>query len=352
MDGNMPEIGFEQVVGQKLAVSHLQNALKTGRISQAYLICGEKGAGKEKLATAFAASLLCEHPVEKNGYPEPCGTCHSCRQMQSGSHPDFVTATNEWAEVSTKTGTLGVALARRVQSDAQIRPYQGPYKIYVIPQADRLNPQAQNALLKTLEEPPAYAVFLLLAQNLSVFLPTVLSRCVLLPLHPAPEKDLVEMLQKQGTGEEEAVIAARLSHGNPGRSQELIGEELLEFRRKLTDFLERISDKDSYEILKFSEYLAGGGEDNPSHMEDFLDMGRSWYRDILTWKSTQSVDNLIFKDKVKYIISAAKQFPFAKLSGILEAFGEAERRKSSKENDTQIAELLLLKIRGILRRPT
>ena len=220
----MPEIGFEQVIGQELAISHLQNALRTGRIAQTYLIHGEKGAGKEALATAFAASLLCEHPVEKNGRLEPCGTCHSCRQLQSGSHPDFVTVTNDWAGVTTKTGTLGVQLARKLQSDAQIRPYQSAYKIYMIPRAENLNQQAQNALLKTLEEPPAYAVFLLLAQSLSVFLPTVLSRCVALPLHPAPERELEEALLARGTDEETARIAARLSHGNPGRSLALTGE--------------------------------------------------------------------------------------------------------------------------------
>ena len=165
MEGVMPKIGFEQVIGQRLAVSHLQNAVRTGRVSQAYLISGEKGAGKMKLALAFAAALLCAQPKQENGGPEPCGECHSCVQIQAGSHPDVVLLTNERVGAATKTGTLGVALARFVQADVSVKPYYGPYKIYIIPNAENLNQQAQNALLKTLEEPPAYAVFLLLAQD-------------------------------------------------------------------------------------------------------------------------------------------------------------------------------------------
>ena len=233
----MPKIGFEQVIGQRLAVSHLQNAVRTGRVSQAYLISGEKGAGKMKLALAFAAALLCEQPKQENGGPEPCGECHSCVQIQAGSHPDVVLLTNERVGAATKTGTLGVALARFVQADVSVKPYYGPYKIYIIPNAENLNQQAQNALLKTLEEPPAYAVFLLLAQNTSVFLPTVLSRCVSIALHPAPEKDLVAALTAAGVPEKEARIAARLSHGNPGRCMELAEEELRQFREEQVLFL-------------------------------------------------------------------------------------------------------------------
>lgn len=349
MEEHMPGIGFEQVIGQKLAVSHLQNALRTGRISQAYLISGEKGAGKMKLALAFAAALLCGQPKEENGYVEPCGECHSCLQIQSGNHPDVVIVTNERAGITSKTGVLGVQLARFVQADAQVKPYSGPYKIYIIPNAENLNQQAQNALLKTLEEPPAYAVFLLLAQNTSVFLPTVLSRCVSLMLHPAPEKELVEALASAGISGEAAVTAARLSHGNPGRCLELSGEELTAFRGELTGFLEKLKETDSHEIQQFAEKVAGGKGEAPSHMEDFLDLCRSWYRDILVQKSTQSPENLIFQDKIKYIISAAADVSFQGLERIQEAFDDAGRRRNSKESDTQIAELLLLKIRRILR---
>ena len=237
----MPKIGFEQVIGQRLAVSHLQNAVRTGRVSQAYLISGEKGAGKMKLALAFAAALLCAQPKQENGGPEPCGECHSCVQIQAGSHPDVVLLTNERVGAATKTGTLGVALARFVQADVSVKPYYGPYKIYIIPNAENLNQQAQNALLKTLEEPPAYAVFLLLAQNTSVFLPTVL--CILhrrriLWQHlrqQAFRKTKQELQRDFHTGiREDAWSLQKKSFGSSGRSRSYFWRSLQ--RRTATEF--------------------------------------------------------------------------------------------------------------------
>ena len=343
-------IGFQHVIGQKLAVEHLQNALRTGRVSQAYLIHGEKGSGKLALAQAFAAALVCEHPVEQDGLLEPCGTCHSCHQMATGSHPDVILATAERAGVTTKTKTLGVQLSRFIQSDVAIKPYEGDWKIYIIPEADRLNQQAQNALLKTLEEPPAYAVFLLLTDNLSAFLPTILSRCVTLQLHPAREEELVTFLEQCGVEHSRAVLDARLSHGNPGRCTALEEEELRGYRERLEDFLERLKGANSHQIVVFAGETAGGGkEELPSHMEDLLDFGRSWYRDILVMKSTGNAASLIFQDRIKYISNIAMQLSYEGLEQIQLAFDEAARRLQSKENETQVAELLLLAIRRALR---
>ena len=153
-----------------------------------------------------------------------------------------------------------------------------------------------------------------------------------------------------GVPENEARIAARLSHGNPGRCMELAEEELRQFREEQVLFLEKLAETDSHRILQYAEKLSGGGKgDAPSYMEDFLDLGRSWYRDILVQKSTQDPENLIYRDQIQYIISAAARLSFEDLENIQTAFDDAGRRRSSKENDTQIAELLMLKLRRILR---
>ncbi len=371
----MPEIGFESVIGQRLAVEHLQNALHTEKLSQAYLIHGEKGSGKMALATALAAALVCENPqnpdnekapargtpaADESGHRGPmtegsycrnaCGKCHACLQMKAASHPDVIVVTNERVGATTKTGTLGVPVSRFIQSDVAIKPYEGDHKIYIIPHADRMNQQAQNAILKTLEEPPAYAMFLLLTDNLAAFLPTILSRCVTIELHPAPEADLVKALTQSGVQEEEAVIAARLSHGNPGRSFALASEELISFRKELTTLLEELPKTDSHQILEFAQNAAEGKEDQPSRTEDVLDLGRSWYRDILVMKSTGRAENLIFRDQLQYIRNVALTFSYEALQQSLAAFDEAEKRRKSKENETQIMELLLLKLRAIESR--
>ena len=347
MEDNMPGIGFETVIGQRLAVEHLQNALRMGKLSQAYLIHGEKGSGKLALARALAAVLVCENPSADGS--APCGKCHACIQMKAETHPDVIVVTNERVGAVTKTGTLGVPVSRFIQSDVAVKPYEGNHKIYIIPNADHMNQQAQNALLKTLEEPPAYALFLLLTDNLAAFLPTILSRCVTIQLHPAPEAELQEALIQNGIDEKEAVIAARLSHGNPGRSFALATEEMAGFRQNVEEFLTGLKNKDSHQIVVYAQDLVGTKEDPTSHIEDFLDLGRSWYRDILVMKSTQRAENLIFQDQIQYIRNIALDISYDGIERCLMAFDEAEKRRKSKENETQIAELLLLKLRRILR---
>ena len=346
----MSGIGFDAVIGQKMAVSHLQNAIRTGHLSQAYLIHGEKGSGKTALASALAAAVQCEHPKEENGRTEPCGCCCSCRQIAAGRHPDVVWVTNERVGAVTKTAAIGVAAARFVQSDAAVKPYRGPYKIYIIPNADRMNPQAQNALLKTLEEPPSYVMVLLLSDNPAAFLPTVLSRCIAIRLQPAPEAELLQALEEEGICGEAARTAARLSHGNPGRCRALTGEELQAFLQETIGLLQSLKDADAGRILAFAQKLAGDKDGGESRMEDFLDFARSWYRDLLVRKSTGAEDSLIFREQISYIRSVAASLSYQGLQRSMEAFDEAERRRRSKESDAQVAELLLLQLRRSLRQ--
>ena len=163
---------FKDVVGHKDIINYIRSAVTENKVSHAYILNGERGSGKKMLASLFATTLLCE----KQG-PDPCNECHSCRQAESGNHPDIIRVTHE------KPNTISVEdIRRQVNEDIQIRPYQGPYKIYIIAEADLMTVQAQNALLKTIEEPPAYAVIFLLTENAEALLPTITSRCVMLKL--------------------------------------------------------------------------------------------------------------------------------------------------------------------------
>ena len=164
--------GFKDVVGHSEIIQYIQNAVTEDKVSHAYILNGEKGSGKKMLAGLFAQTLQCE-----KGGAEPCYECHSCKQAVSGNHPDIIWVTHE------KPNSISVDDIRtQVNNTVDIKPYQGPYKVYIIPQADLMTPQAQNAILKTIEEPPAYAVFLLLTENAEMLLPTINSRCVMLKL--------------------------------------------------------------------------------------------------------------------------------------------------------------------------
>ncbi len=184
--------GFADVLGHEQTIAHMKKAIELGKVSHAYIINGEKGSGKKLLAGIFAQTLQCQ---EKG--TEPCMHCQSCLQAQSMNQPDIIRVTHE------KPNTISVEDIRgQLNGDIQIKPYSSPYKIYIVDEAEKLSPQAQNALLKTIEEPPAYAVILLLTANTGMLLPTILSRCVVLDFKPVPsdkiKKYLMEDLQTSG----------------------------------------------------------------------------------------------------------------------------------------------------------
>ena len=178
--------GFHEIIGHDDVVNHLQNAIQMGKVSHAYIFNGEVGAGKKMLASAFAMALQCE----KHG-TDPCMECDSCKRALSKNHPDIITITHE------KPNSIGIEDIRiQLIDDVSIKPYTGPYKIYILNEAEKLTLQAQNALLKTIEEPPAYAVILLLTSNADSLLPTISSRCVTLNLRPVKESDVKEYLME------------------------------------------------------------------------------------------------------------------------------------------------------------
>ena len=178
---------FTDIVGQEQLKEHLQNAIAANKVSHAYIINGERSAGKEFIAKVYAMTLQCE-----KGETEPCGECHSCRQALGNNQPDIIYISHE------KPNTIGVEDIRaQINNDIGIKPYSSPYKIYIINEGEKMTPQAQNALLKTLEEPPAYAVILILTTNVETLLPTILSRCVVLHMKPVPDKLVKKYLMEQ-----------------------------------------------------------------------------------------------------------------------------------------------------------
>ncbi len=166
---------FQEILGQDSIKQHLQNAVLRDHPSHAYILSGESGMGKKTMAKTFAMALQCEETTDEG---EPCGQCRSCRQFLSDNHPDVIYVTHE------KPGSVGVDDIRRLTDDVTIKPYRSPYKIYIVDDAEKMTPQAQNALLKTIEEPPEYAVFVLLADNPQRLLETVRSRCETVSLNP------------------------------------------------------------------------------------------------------------------------------------------------------------------------
>lgn len=190
-------MGFEALLGNENLKDSLSQSLRRGRTAHFYLISGPAGSGRHTLARLLAAGLMCQ------GSEKPCGVCEGCRKVLSGTHPDFITVDDP------EKKTVSVDLIRQARTDIYIQPNEGNRKIYLFPRARDMGIPGQNALLKILEEPPAYGVFLLITDNPEVLLPTIRSRCRLLTLQPLPEGTLRrELAQRFPDAEGDAISAA------------------------------------------------------------------------------------------------------------------------------------------------
>ena len=206
-------MGFDKLLGNDQLKENLRAARRKGRLSHFYLLSGPRGAGKHTLAELIAAAMLCKEPEG------PCGVCRHCRKILSGNHPDYITIDDP-----TKK-TVPVDLIREARSDIFVRPNEGDKKIYLFPRAQDMGIPGQNALLKVLEEPPAYGVFLLLTDNPEKLLPTVRSRCVELKLRALPEALLRKTLAAEfpDAGDDRIAAAIMRSGGYLGQARELLG---------------------------------------------------------------------------------------------------------------------------------
>ena len=205
-------MGFEALLGNDRLKENLAESLAKGRISHFYLISGPKGSGKHTLAKLLGAAILCQ------GKRKPCGTCDPCRKVKSGNHPDFITVDDP------EKKTVTVDLIRQARADIYVQPNESDHKIYLFPRAQDIGLPGQNALLKVLEEPPKYGVFLLLTDNPDKLLPTVRSRCTELKMLPLDEDTLRKQLRRDfPQAQEEDLEAAILrSGGFLGQARELL----------------------------------------------------------------------------------------------------------------------------------
>lgn len=325
---------FKEIIGHEQIIHHMQNAIRQKKMSHAYLLCGEAGSGKRLLAEAFAKTVLCEE-----GGIEACGKCKACKQTESGNHPDFRIVVREKA-------TLGVKEIReQVNSDVQIKPYSSPYKIYLIDEADKMTEEAQNALLKTIEEPPEYAIFLLSVSRQELLLQTVLSRCVLLPLHPvATERIKKFLMDKKGVPDYLADSAASFSGGLVGRAvQYAESETFIEQRKDVLHLVKYIDEMTMAEVMENVKLFAGKKDSATEYLELIL----LWYRDVLLYKATRKVDGLLFSDELEAVAVQAGKRSFENLQGIVEALEQVKQRLKSNVNFENALELLLLYMKEV-----
>ena len=325
--------GFHDILGHEQIIAHLQNAIEEDKVSHAYIFNGPEASGKMMLAEAFAMALQCEGEGKR-----PCLECRSCRQAADHNQPDIIYVSHE------KPNTIGVDDIRtQINNDIDIKPYSSRYKVYIVDEAQKMNQQAQNALLKTIEEPPAYAIILLLTTNADSFLQTILSRCITLNLKAVKEDKIKEYLMKHyQIPDYQADICAAFSQGNVGKAIQLASsEEFGELKASVLQLMKRLEDIDLYEMTGAVKQIA----EYKLSVNDYFDLMMIWFRDVLYLKATNDVDGLIFKDEVYDIKKQAAKRSYQGIETILEALEKAKIRLNANVNFDLVIELLLFTIK-------
>lgn len=325
--------GFSGIIGHESIIGHMKKSIAADKVTHAYILHGEDKSGKMMLAEAFAAALQCDTEG-----PEPCLQCHSCKQAISRNHPDIIYIQHN------KPNTISVEdIRQQLNNTAAVRPYAGKYKIYIVDEAEKMNVQAQNALLKTIEEPPEYAVILLLTTNAEAFLPTILSRCMMLRLQAVSDDKMISFLMKQyQIPDYQAEICAAFAQGNVGKAIDLANSK--DFNGLKDDMLEtvkRVRDLEVYELAEAVKRISVF----KLEINDYFDLMMIWYRDVLLFKATADVNRLIFKDEVYEIKSQASKSSYEGIELILDALQKAKARIRANVNFELVVELLLLTIK-------
>ena len=318
------------ILGNEKIRHQLRESITKQSISHAYILAGDKGIGKSEIAREFAMELICEKHTG-------CGECPACRQFLADAYPDFFYMDAEGKE------SIGIDRIREnIVNDVSIRPYHGKVKIYIIDEADKMTVGAQNALLKTIEEPPEYVVILLLVRNISLLLETIRSRCIKLLLSAVSNDRIKKWLVEKGTSEDLATVVASYSNGAPGIAKAMAeSEDFADMYNQNVEFLKKISEASINDILLFIEEL----KKRTGGFKDFINFLRLWYRDICILKLTKKIDNLVFIREESIILRLSREYTLRKINSIIDLIDETETRLNSNVSGDTVMELLFIGLR-------
>lgn len=325
---------FDYILGNESLKNYFHSAMEHNRVSHAYILEGEKGSGKKLLAESFTRLLQCESSEEK-----PCGSCTSCIQIDHRNHPDVIWVKHE------KTNIITVEEVReQIINTIDIKPYRAPYKIYIIDEAEKMNEAAQNAILKTIEEPTGFAILFLLTTNRGAFLQTILSRCILLEVKPVKTELIRQyLMEEKGIDEGMADFYAGFSMGNLGKAISVASSEQFgEIRSLAMDMMKSIYELEAYEM----DDLVKQCKEYKDYMADYFDILRMWYRDVLILKTTDDRDKVIFKNMMMVLRKHVSMLSLYEIDQIFSEIAEAERKLRSYVNFEASMDLMLLNIRS------
>ncbi len=327
---------FRDILGQERVLGYLKAALSRGRLAHAYLFLGPEGVGKESVARALAAALNCTDPREDG---DACGQCPSCKRLAAGTNPDFLVIRPTSRDRPPKVKIDQIRELRRLTA---YPPVAGDWRVALIKPGDQMKDEAVNALLKTLEEPPAQHLLILTAGVEADLFPTVVSRCQKLAFTPLPYPLITEELTRRGLSPTQATLLAALSGGSLGRALALEPEDLLRQRQQVLTDLEALSQGNVTAALDWAQGLAKATADT----DTFLVLTQLWYRDLLLLSCGAPERLLAHQDRFPELQAEAASHQRDAWLAKLAALSEAQRHLRANLNPELTLDLLGLRLKA------
>ena len=318
------------LVGHEWAVDMLKKHVVHGTTRHAYLFAGPPGLGRRTLALRFAQALNCQTPT---GAGIPCGECRDCKQLASMQHPDLTVI-----RADTEGGTMKVDQIREARRTITYKPYQSKYRVALLLRFHEANDSAANALLKTLEEAPSYAVLILTADNPEQLLPTIVSRCEVLRLRPLQVDEVQQALEEKGFETNQSKLIAHISGGRFGYARRLLESEslLVEREERLNDLQSLIS---ASRVEKFS-YADKLSRDKDSMRQTIL-IWLSYWRDVML-RTAQAETPLVNVDRNLEIEDVAHRMDLSSARLVVSGLENTLEKMERNVNSRLLAEVLLL----------
>jgi DNA polymerase-3 subunit delta' len=335
--GDIRVKGFDTILGHERALEVLTRLLEGGRMPHAMLFHGPQGVGKATIARLLARALMCrEHG---------CAECEDCRLFDAGNHPDFVHVQLELRKDSKEyRKQIVIDQVRLLSSLVGLAPRKGARRLILIDPADRMTLGAQNALLKTLEEPPPHTLLILIAARPQVLVSTVRSRCFSLGFGPLRAADLAHLLETRGYDAREALARAALAEGRPGRAMELDLEALNERRESLLDGLEHLASRRNIGMLQ-SLGAAVAGKDEPA-LQANLELLSGLLRDAARAASGDDSEILVHADLADRLARLGQTLGVERAAELVASVDRLRDQLRFNLNRTLVAESVLAAVAG------
>jgi len=283
-------MSFANIYGHTKQIGLLKKAMAQQRVGHSYIFSGLNAVGKKTLALAFTQALNCENAAVQN---DSCGECSSCRKMIHGNHPDIHI-------LETQAQFIRIDAIRNIQEQMTFKPLEGRKRVFIIDDADKMNEQSANALLKTLEEPSADNIIMLVTARPYWLPQTILSRCRHVRVNPLTAETVARFLIEQKQMEpSKALLLASLSGGSIGQALELDTDDMIVFRAELSRLLMAASQRDPMSLLSLASFL---GQDK-KEIKQGLKILNTYFRDALVYRETAQTSMIVNADDLPVVAS-------------------------------------------------